>query len=33
MHEGRLVDDISRERATEETVMFAATGRADGGQA
>ena len=28
MHEGRLVDDIARDRATEETVMFAATGRA-----
>jgi rhamnose transport system ATP-binding protein len=27
MHEGRLVDDIARDRATEETVMFAATGR------
>jgi rhamnose transport system ATP-binding protein len=26
MHEGRLVDDIPRERADEESVMFAATG-------
>ena len=31
MHEGRLVDDIARDRATEETLMFAATGRAGGG--
>ncbi|MBM9509282.1 sugar ABC transporter ATP-binding protein [Actinacidiphila acididurans] len=28
MHEGRLTADIPRERATEETVMAAATGRA-----
>ena len=27
MHEGRLVREISRERATEESVMFAATGQ------
>jgi rhamnose transport system ATP-binding protein len=27
MHEGRLVADIARERADEESVMFAATGR------
>jgi rhamnose transport system ATP-binding protein len=27
MHEGRLVDDIARDRADEESVMFAATGR------
>jgi rhamnose transport system ATP-binding protein len=27
MHEGRLVDDIARERASEESVMYAATGR------
>ena len=26
MHSGRLVDDIPRARATEESVMFAATG-------
>ena len=29
MHEGRLVADIPRDRATEETVMFAATGQED----
>jgi rhamnose transport system ATP-binding protein len=29
MHEGRLVAEIPRDRATEETVMAAATGRAD----
>lgn len=28
MHEGRLTAEIPRERATEETVMAAATGRA-----
>jgi rhamnose transport system ATP-binding protein len=28
MHEGRLVAEIPRERATEESVMFAATGHA-----
>jgi rhamnose transport system ATP-binding protein len=27
MHEGRLVDEIARDRADEESVMFAATGR------
>jgi len=27
MHEGRLVDEIARDRANEETVMFAATGQ------
>jgi rhamnose transport system ATP-binding protein len=27
MHEGRLVDEIPRARATEETVMYAATGQ------
>jgi rhamnose transport system ATP-binding protein len=27
MHEGRLVEEIPRERADEESVMFAATGR------
>jgi rhamnose transport system ATP-binding protein len=27
MHEGRLVDDIARDRASEESVMYAATGR------
>jgi ABC-type glutathione transport system ATPase component len=27
MHEGRLVAEIPREQATEETVMTAATGR------
>jgi rhamnose transport system ATP-binding protein len=26
MHEGRLVADIPRDRADEESVMFAATG-------
>jgi rhamnose transport system ATP-binding protein len=31
MHEGRLVDDIPRDRADEESVMFAATGRRQGG--
>jgi rhamnose transport system ATP-binding protein len=30
MHEGRLVADIPRERADEESVMFAATGSAAG---
>jgi rhamnose transport system ATP-binding protein len=30
MHEGRVVADIPRERADEESVMFAATGRRDG---
>jgi rhamnose transport system ATP-binding protein len=29
MHEGRLVADIPRERADEESVMFAATGSTD----
>jgi rhamnose transport system ATP-binding protein len=28
MHEGRLVDDIPRVRADEDTVMLAATGQA-----
>jgi rhamnose transport system ATP-binding protein len=27
MHEGRLVDDIPRARADEDTVMLAATGQ------
>jgi rhamnose transport system ATP-binding protein len=31
MHEGRLVDDIARAAADEESVMFAATGRHNGG--
>jgi hypothetical protein len=29
MHEGRLVADIPRERADEESVMFAATASGD----
>ena len=33
MHEGRLAADIPRERATEETVMAAATGRTRGSAA
>jgi rhamnose transport system ATP-binding protein len=28
MHEGRLVDDIPRARADEDSVMLAATGQA-----
>ena len=28
MHEGRLVAEIGRDEATEESVMFAATGQA-----
>jgi rhamnose transport system ATP-binding protein len=31
MHEGRLEAEISHDDATEEAVMFAATGSADGG--
>jgi rhamnose transport system ATP-binding protein len=31
LHEGRITAEIPRERATEERVMFAATGSADGG--
>jgi rhamnose transport system ATP-binding protein len=30
LHEGRITAEIPRERATEERVMFAATGSADG---
>src|SRR5439155_9157131 len=30
MHEGRLVSEIPRDRADEESVMFAATGHRDG---
>jgi rhamnose transport system ATP-binding protein len=29
MHEGRLVDDIPRARADEDSVMLAATGQGD----
>jgi rhamnose transport system ATP-binding protein len=29
LHEGRVTADIPRDRATEERVMFAATGSAD----
>jgi rhamnose transport system ATP-binding protein len=31
LHEGRITAEIPREQATEERVMFAATGSADGG--
>jgi rhamnose transport system ATP-binding protein len=31
MHEGRIAAEIPRDRATEERVMYAATGSADGG--
>jgi rhamnose transport system ATP-binding protein len=30
MREGRIVDEISRDAATEETIMFAATGQRSG---
>ena len=30
LHEGRITAEIPRDRATEERVMFAATGSADG---
>ncbi|MDQ7908765.1 sugar ABC transporter ATP-binding protein [Phytohabitans sp. ZYX-F-186] len=33
MHEGRLVEEIARERADEESVMLAATGQSSGGAA
>ena len=33
LHEGRITAEIPRERATEERVMFAATGSADGDDA
>jgi rhamnose transport system ATP-binding protein len=33
LHEGRVTAEISRQQATEERVMFAATGSADGGAA
>ena len=33
MHEGRIAAEIPRNRATEERVMYAATGSADGGVA
>ncbi|MEA2607051.1 MAG: rhamnose transport system ATP-binding protein, partial [Chloroflexota bacterium] len=33
MHEGRIAAEIPRDRATEERVMYAATGSADGGVA
>ena len=33
LHEGRITAEIPRDRATEERVMFAATGSADGGDA
>jgi rhamnose transport system ATP-binding protein len=33
MHEGRLVEEIARERADEESVMLAATGQSQGGAA
>ncbi|MGN9910579.1 sugar ABC transporter ATP-binding protein [Phytohabitans sp. LJ34] len=33
MHEGRLVEQIARERADEESVMLAATGQSQGGAA
>ena len=33
LHEGRVTAEIPHERATEERVMFAATGSADGGDA
>ena len=33
MHEGRLVGEIARAEATEESVMFAATGRTGDGRA
>jgi rhamnose transport system ATP-binding protein len=31
MHEGRLVEQIARDRADEESVMLAATGQSQGG--
>jgi len=33
MHEGQIAAEIPRDRATEERVMYAATGSADGGVA
>ena len=33
MHEGRIAEEIGRDEASEERVMFAATGQADGGDA
>jgi rhamnose transport system ATP-binding protein len=33
MHEGRLVEQIARDRADEESVMLAATGQSTGGPA
>jgi rhamnose transport system ATP-binding protein len=32
MHEGRLADDIPRDRADEESVMYAATGQRRAGR-